>query len=100
MRYCNSKPYSASRSKIKKLLQLLHGIIRTLYGVTNRPKVSVDLVIIASDKALVTEEVNVLVLGARDVLLSLDVLQAVSLVPAGRENVKRDLTTDRKAVFQ
>lgn len=35
-----------------------------------------------------------LVLDARDVLLGFHVLQAVRLVPAGREDVERDLSTD------
>lgn len=62
----------------------------------NRPWVGEDLVIVASDKALVAKEVNLLVLGAGGVLLSLDVLQAVGLVPAGGEDIERDLTTNRE----
>lgn len=55
--------------------------------------------VIATHEALVTEEVDVLVLGARDILLGLDVLQAVGFVPAGRENVERNLAADGKAVI-
>jgi len=39
-----------------------------------------------------------LVLDARNVLLSLDVLQAVSLVPASGEDVKGDLAADRVSI--
>lgn len=55
--------------------------------------------VIAADEAFVTEEVNVLVLGAGDVLLGLDVLQAVGFIPTGREDVERDLATDGEAVI-
>lgn len=86
-------------SKIKKLLQLFHGVIRTIDGVTNSARVLIDLMVIAADEAFVTEEVNVLVLGAGDVLLGLDVLQAVGFIPTGREDVERDLATDGEAVI-
>ena len=60
--------------------------------------VLIDLVVITSDETLVTEEVNVLILGTGDVLLSLDVLESIGLIPAGGENIKGDLTTDGEAV--
>jgi len=66
--------------------------------VTDCAGVLVDLVVITSDEALVTEEVNVLILGTGDVLLSLDVLESIGLIPAGGENIKRDLTTDGEAM--
>lgn len=62
--------------------------------------VGVNLIVIASNKALVSEEVNILVLGASDVLLSCNMLQAVSLIPASREDIERNLTTDGEAVFR
>lgn len=91
---------SAKYLEIEKLLQLLHGIIRTLDDVTNRSRVTVDLIVITSDKTLVTEEVDVLVFGAGDVLFGLDVLQAIGLVPTGWENVERDLAANREALSQ
>lgn len=83
-------PYTfpGKRSKIKELLQLLHGIIRALNGVTNGAGVLIDFMVIAAHEALVTEEVDVLVLSAGDILLGFDVLQAVGFVPAGRENIE------------
>lgn len=90
----------ANHSKIEKPLQLLHGIVRTLDSVSNRPRVRVNLIVIASDKALVAEEVDVLVFSARNILLGLDVLQAIGLVPTGRENVKRDLAADRETFLR
>lgn len=41
-----------------------------------------------------------LVLDAGDVLLGLDVLQAVSLVPTGGEDIEGDLAADGEAVVQ
>lgn len=57
-----------------------------------------DFVVIPTFKCLVAEEVNVGVVNTSgQVLLILDVLQTVSLVPASREHVERDLTADRVA---
>ena len=92
--------FPVQHSKTKGLLQLLHGVLRSLDRVTNSPRVNVDLVIIATDKTLVTEEVNVLVFGATELLFSLDMLQAVGLVPAGGENIERDLAANGKTRFQ
>lgn len=47
-----------------------------------------DLVVVTALESLVTEEVDGGVVDAADVLLSLDVLETVSLVPAGREDVE------------
>lgn len=65
----------------------------------DRARVGVDLVVVATNEALVTEEVNGLVLGPGDVLLGRDVLQAVGLVPASGEDVERNLATNGEAVF-
>ena len=62
---------------------------------TNSPGIAVNLVIVSARKAFVAKEVDGLVLNTRDILLGLDVLQAVGLVPAGRENIERDLAADR-----
>lgn len=61
---------------------------------SNCPWVGVDFVIVAASKCLVAEEVDGLVLNARDIFFSLDVLQTVCLVPAGREDVKGNLATN------
>lgn len=66
---------------------------------TNSARVLIDFIVIAADKALVTEKVDVLILDAGDVLLGLDVLQAIGLVPAGREDVEGDLATDGEAAI-
>lgn len=65
---------------------------------SDRPRVSVDLVIVAAGEGLVAKEVDGLVFNARDILFGFDVLQTVRLVPTGREDVKRDLATDRVTV--
>jgi hypothetical protein len=62
----------------------------------DRPGVAVDLKVIATLIRLVSIEVNGRVFHAiSEVLVSLNVAQAVRLVPAGRENVEGDLATDR-----
>lgn len=62
--------------------------------VSSRPAIRVDLIIISSRHGLVAEEVNGVVLNARNFLLCLNVLQAEGLVPACREDVEGDLTAD------
>lgn len=63
----------------------------------NGARVGEDLVVVATRVRLVTEEVNVLVFDATLLGVFLKVAQAVGLVPAGRENIERDLTADREA---
>lgn len=87
-------------SKTKGLLQLLHGVLGSLDRVADSPGVNVNLVIIATSKALVTEEVDVLVFGAAELLFSLDMLQTIGLVPASGENIERDLATNGETGFQ
>ena len=84
--------------KIEDLLELLHGIIRVDNRVADCAGVLIDLVVITSNETLVTEEMNVLIFGTGDVLLGLDMLQGIGLIPACRENIKGDLTTDGEAV--
>lgn len=58
-------------------------------------RVFVDFVVIATLECLVTEEVDGRVLNAARLLrLCVKVLQAVGLVPPGREDVERDLATN------
>lgn len=82
-------------SQIEKLLQLSRCLVGVLHAVTDGALVLVDLVIIAALVRLITEEVDRRVVDAtRQVLLILDVLQAVRLVPASWEDIKGDLTTN------
>lgn len=62
------------------------------------PLIRENLVVISSRETLVAEEVNSLVLDAGNVFLGLDVLQAVGLVPASREDIEGDLSSDRVPV--
>jgi len=80
--------------QLEQLLQYLHRILRSSHGMTDRPGISVDLVVIPALEALVTEEVDSFVIDARDVLLRFDVLKAVCLVPAVREDVEGDLAAN------
>lgn len=67
---------------------------------TDSARVRKDLIIIAAGEALVAEEVDCLVVDAGDVLLGLDVLQAVSLVPTSGEDIEGDLAANGVAVLQ
>lgn len=89
------------KSNVEKLLQLRHGVVGTLDRVSDGARVVVDLPIVAALESLVAKEVDVLVLDAGEALcgvgFGLDLGQAVSLVPAVREDVERDLSADRIA---
>lgn len=59
------------------------------------PRIFKDLVVVASLVGLVAEEVDRLVVHTiRPLGLRLDMLQTVGLVPASREDIKRDLSAD------
>lgn len=62
------------------------------------PRILVNLIVVPTLKTLIAEEVDVLVVDAREmfrwVCFGLDVLQAVRLIPAVREDVEGDLATD------
>lgn len=60
----------------------------------HRPPILKDLIIIAPLERLIPKEMHRRVLHPTDVLLGLDVSQAVGLVPAGGENVEGDLAAD------
>ena len=61
---------------------------------SNRTRILKDFVVVAAFVCLVAEEVNFRVFGAGNFFLLGYVLQAVGFVPAGREYVERDLSTD------
>jgi hypothetical protein len=74
-------------------------VIRVSDGVSNGTGVAEDLVVVASLLGLVTKEVDVLVGDTTWLLgLGIEMSQAVSLVPAGGENIKGDFTTNREAM--
>ena len=89
-------------SQVKQLPELLHGVLWPLDSVPNRPRIVIDFVVIAAHEGRVAKEVNLVILDPREALgrvrLSLDMLQAVGLVPAFRKDVERDLATDGEAV--
>lgn len=80
--------------EVEDLLQLFHGIIRSFDRVANCPGVGIDLIIVTANKALVTKEVDGLVLDARHILLRFNVLQTVRLVPASREDIEGNLSAN------
>lgn len=96
----NSRCNLLDDSNAKSLLQLLHGVLWTINRVTDSAGVRKDLIIVAAGEALVAEKVDCLVLNAGNVLLGLDVLQAVSLVPTSGEDIEGDLAADGVAVLQ
>jgi hypothetical protein len=65
---------------------------------TDRPRVLVYLIVVTILEALVAEEVDILVIDTREMLsricLGLDMLQAVCLIPAVREDVEGDLAAN------
>ena len=80
--------------QIEELAQLLHSLVGILHRVADGSRVVVDLPIIAPLEGFVTEEMDSLVVDARDILLIFDMLQAVPLVPSLWKDVKRDLATN------
>lgn len=79
----------------KDLLENGHGVLGALDRVADGAGVLVDFVVVAALGRLVAEKVNVLVGDAVGLLgLVFEVLEAVRLVPAGREDVKRDLASN------
>lgn len=79
---------------LQQLLQLRIGILRVLDLVSNRPVVAVDLPIVATRVRLVAKEVDLVVHYATASFLFRYVLEAVCLVPTGREHVEGDLSAD------
>src|ERR1700761_4293602 len=93
------------KSKIEELLELRDGVFWTLDGMTDGSGIFVDLPVVSAWESFVAEEVDVLVVDARTAGLArirfgFNVLQAVSLVPAVREDVEGDLTTDGVSVIE
>jgi hypothetical protein len=71
------------------LLALLNGVCRAGGAVASDTGMVEDLEIVATFKGLVAEEVDFVVVGRSEIL------QAVCFVPALREHIKGDLTTNR-----
>lgn len=67
-------------------------------------RVAVNLPVVTSLECLVAEEVDVLVVDSREILggvgFSFHVLQAISLVPTGGEDIERNLSANGVAVAQ
>jgi hypothetical protein len=79
---------------LEELLDDSHGIIRTVYGMSNSSHVLINLVFIATLEHLVTEKVNSIVFNTIGKLgVGFDMTKTVGLVPACRENITRDLST-------
>ena len=64
----------------------------------DRPRVLVDLIVVAILEALVAKEVDVLVVDTGEmfgwICFGFDMLQAVCLIPAVREDIEGDLTAN------
>lgn len=61
---------------------------------TDCSRVLVNLVVVSTLEALVSKEVNVLVVDSADLLLGFDVSETVCLVPSGWEDIERNLATN------
>ncbi len=88
-----------AQSQVKDLPQNLHSMLGPVYCVASRARVVVDLIVISTFEGLVAEEVDRLVVNARETLggvrFCFDVLQTVCLVPAMWEDIERDLAANR-----
>jgi hypothetical protein len=73
----------------EKLLENSQSIVRRSDAVSSHEFVVVDLVVVTTLHRLITKEMDFLEYFA------LDMSQTIRFVPASRENVERDLTTDR-----
>jgi hypothetical protein len=95
-----SQPWNG-QSQVEKLLENPDGILRALDGMTGRPGILIYLIIITVLEALIAEKVDGLVVDTGKMLswvrFSLDMLQAVCLIPAVREDIEGDLAADRVA---
>ena len=87
-------PIHISVLHLEDFLQLLHRIFRTLHGMPRRPLILVNLPVIAPLVGLVAEEVYRRVLDPRQVLLGLEMLQAVGFVPTSGKDIEGDLAAD------
>lgn len=56
------------------------------------------LEIITSRVAFISKEMNCFVLSARDVLLGLDMTQAIGFIPACWKNIEGDFTADGESI--
>ena len=64
----------------------------------NRPTIFEDLVIISTLVCFVAEKMDGGVIHTTDRLLCLEVLQAVSLIPASGKHIEGNLSANRKAI--
>lgn len=87
-------PLGAVISQLEQLFQLLDGIVWVGNRVTDRPGITVDLIIISAREALVAKEVDIFIFDSSDLLLCLDVAETVGLIPTSGEDVERDLSAD------
>jgi hypothetical protein len=85
-----SQPWNG-QSQVEKLLENPDGILRALDGMTGRPGILIYLIIITVLEALIAEKVDGLVVDTGNML------QAVCLIPAVREDIEGDLAADRVA---
>lgn len=89
---------SDTASQVKQLLDLLVAVVGPRNRVAYGAGVAVDFIIVAALEGLVTEEVDGLVLDAALFGFVLEVVEAVSLVPAGGEDIEGDLSANGEAV--
>ena len=74
------------------ILKELDGLIWIGNFVPDGSLIRIDLMIVTSRLALITEEVNL-------IIVFLNILQAEALVPSFREHVKGDLAANREGQF-
>ena len=83
--------------EVKKFFHFPHSIVWIFDTVANSSAVLEDLIIISSFGCLIAKEVDSRIFNTTKRLLCLQVLQAVSFIPACREYIKGNLSADCKA---
>ena len=91
--YLGPSPF-APCLKFEQLFHHPHCILRILNTVPNCPAVFEDFIIISTFECFVAEEVDGRVINTTERLLRLQVLQAVSLIPAGGKYIEGNLSTN------
>ena len=89
--------HSCSRSlylKVEQLFHYPHGILRTFNTMPNCPSIFEDLIVVSTLEGFIAEEMDGRIVNTAKGLLCLQVLQAVSLVPASGKYVEGNLSAD------
>lgn len=94
-RYSWSFVIRGAKLELEEVFQNLHGLFWIGDGMADSATVFENLIIVTTLVRLIAEKMDGGKVDARKSLLCRQMLQTVSLVPAGWKDVKRDLAADR-----